>query len=102
MAIMAPSGGPLKTDGLQGKNPAGSMIHALWGPGWTRLPEGYPRVNSEEGASSDRTLAQSSHLSPARVALLWPGAKAVHAGSPTQVTCAEQDASGRDHSTRRA
>jgi hypothetical protein len=65
-------------------------------------PEGYPRVNSEEGASSDRTLAQSSHLSPARVALLWPGAKAVHAASPTQVTCAEQDASGRDHSTRRA
>src|SRR4029450_13726650 len=48
------------------------------------------------------TLAQASHLSPARVALLWRAAKAARAASPTPVTCAEQDASGRDHSTRRA
>src|SRR5439155_16042389 len=30
------------------------------------------------------------------------GAKAVHTASPTPLTCVEQDASGRDHGTRRA
>src|SRR5438034_425948 len=45
---------------------------------------------------------QASHLPPAPVALLWRGAKASRAATPTPVACAEQDASGRDHSTRRA
>ena len=33
-----PSGGPLKTVGLQGKRAAGSGVRALWGQQWTRLP----------------------------------------------------------------
>ena len=37
MAIMAPSGGPLKTVGLQGKRPQ-VRVRALWGQQWTRLP----------------------------------------------------------------
>src|SRR5919201_3512698 len=37
-----------------------------------------------------RTLAQASHLSPARVALLWRGAKAARVASPTPVTCANR------------
>ena len=33
-----PSGGPLKTVGLQGERAAGSGVRALWGQQWTRLP----------------------------------------------------------------
>jgi ABC-2 type transport system permease protein len=54
------------------------------------------------GVRTQGALAQASHLSPARVALLWRRAEAARAASPTPVTCAEQDASGRDHRTRRA
>jgi hypothetical protein len=36
-AIMVPSDGPLKTGVLQGKQPAGSGVRALWGPPLTRL-----------------------------------------------------------------
>jgi hypothetical protein len=60
------------------------------------------RLGAATIRSGDRTLVQASHLSPARVALLWRGAKTARAASPTPVKCAEQDASGRDHSTRRA
>jgi hypothetical protein len=38
MAMMVPSGGPLKPPDLQEKHPLGSGVRALWGPGWTRLP----------------------------------------------------------------
>jgi hypothetical protein len=38
MAIMAPSGGPLKTAGVQGKSRRVPGVRALWGQRWTRLP----------------------------------------------------------------
>ena len=38
MAIMAPSGGPLKMASLQGEKPQGPGVRALWGQQWTLLP----------------------------------------------------------------
>jgi hypothetical protein len=55
--------------------------------------------NSGSDVRDSRTI-ESSVTCSSRT--LSRGAKAVHTASPTPLTCVEQDASGRDQSTRRA
>jgi len=49
MAIMAPSGGPLKLPVCRGKA-AGSAVQALWGQQWTRLASSSQRSTATTGA----------------------------------------------------
>jgi len=68
MAIVAPSGGPLKTAGLQPEKPRGPGVRALWGQQWTRLPKEL-RANgrrARKGSHADGLHEQAGDTSVSR------------------------------------